>query len=56
MTMARCPVLYESWFSPRGAAYLSGNIKLKAGWVPNRPPWDDVGEMRVVLLVGVVND
>ena len=43
-TMARCSVVYEIGFSPRGAAYLSGNIQTESGWIPNRPAWDDVGE------------
>ena len=30
-------------FSPRGAAYLSGNIQTESGWIPDRPAWDDVG-------------
>ena len=30
-------------FSPRGAAYLAGNIQTESGWIPDRPAWDDVG-------------
>ena len=30
-------------YSVRGASYLSGNIQTEANWIPNRPPWNDVG-------------
>ena len=30
-------------FSPRGAAYLAGNIQTESNWIPDRPAWDDVG-------------
>ena len=31
-------------YSVRGASYLSGNIETESNWIPNRPPWNDVGK------------
>ena len=31
-------------YSVHGASYLSGNIETESNWIPNRPPWNDVGK------------